>query len=288
MNRRPALRVVIADDEPLARLRLEDLLREQPGVDVVAVAEDGVEAIEAIEAHRPDVAFLDIQMPGATGLEVVARVGAHRMPATVFVTAHDDHAVKAFELAAVDYLVKPFDDDRFAQAFARVRERVRVKDVAAATRRLLDALGEAAAGAGPAGADASVPSPPAPGATPTVPAVAGYAQRIPVEVRGQTRFVPVDAIDYVTASGPYAELHVGDSAHLIRERMQELERRLDPSRFARIHRSAIVQLDRVESLQQRPGGELTLRLRGGRELSVSRSRRRELEARLRGRPLHAL
>ena len=253
MSGRPLLRVLIADDEPLARLRLEDLLREQPGVDVVAVAEDGVEAIQAIEEQRPDVAFLDIQMPGATGLEVVARVGPERMPATVFVTAHDDHAVKAFELAAVDYLVKPFDDERFAQALARVRERVRVKDVEAAT-----------AGPGP------------------------YAQRIPVEARGQTRFVTVDAIDYVTASGPYAELHVGETAHLIRERMQELERRLDPSRFARIHRSAIVQLDRVESLQQRPGGELTLRLRGGRELSVSRSRRRELEARLLGRPVHAL
>jgi two-component system, LytTR family, response regulator len=272
LSSRPPLRVLIADDEPLARLRLEDLLREQAGVEVVAVAEDGVEAIDAIEAHRPDVVFLDIQMPGATGLEVVARVGPERMPATVFVTAHDEHAVKAFDLAAVDYLVKPFDDERFAQAFARVRERARVKDVEAATRRLLDALANEA--------PAPVPAP-APGAS-------AYARRIPVEVRGQTRFVPVEAIDYVTASGPYAELHVGDVAHLIRERMQELERRLDPSRFARIHRSAIVQLDRVESLQQRSGGELTLRLRGGRELPVSRTRRRELEARLAGRPAHAL
>jgi two-component system LytT family response regulator len=285
MSTPPALRVLIADDEPLARLRLEDLLREQPGVDVVAVAEDGLEAVDAIEEHRPDIAFLDIQMPGATGLEVVARVGPERMPATVFVTAHDDHAVKAFELAAVDYLVKPFDDDRFAQAFARVRERVRARDVEAATRRLLEALGPLPASRS-ATPGAAVPRPWPEGSAEAGPV--RYAQRIPVEVRGQTRFVPVDAIDYVTADGPYAELHVGGHAHLIRERMQELERRLDPSRFARIHRSAIVQLDRVESLQQRPGGELTLRLRGGQELSVSRSRRRELEARLGGLPVPAL
>ena len=275
MSERLALRVLIADDEPLARLRLEDLLHEEPGVEIVAAVEDGVEAIEAIAAHRPDVVFLDIQMPGASGLEVVARVGPERMPATVFVTAHDDHAVRAFELAAVDYLVKPFDDERFAQAFARVRERLRLRDVESATRRLLDALGTTAPVAMPAAVPGSG-SPPS------------YAQRIPVEVRGQTRFVPVEAIDYVTASGPYAELHVGDAAHLIRERMSALEQRLDPTRFVRIHRSAIVQLDRVESLQQRPGGELTARLRGGRELAVSRSRRRELEARLAGRPAHAL
>ena len=268
MTDQPPLRVLIADDEPLARVRIEDLLAAEDGVEVVATARDGLEAIEAIEQHRPDVAFLDIQMPGATGLEVVARVGPDRMPATVFVTANDDHAVTAFDLAAVDYLVKPFDDERFAQAFARVRERVRMRDVDAATRRLLQALG---GGALPPAA----PAAPAP-AAPAEP----YAQRIPVAMRGETRFVPVETIDYVTASGPYAELHVGEAAHLIRERMQVLERRLDPARFVRIHRSAIVQLDRVESLQRRPGGELKLRLRGGRELTVSRSRRREVEARL--------
>jgi two-component system LytT family response regulator len=193
------------------------------------------------------------------------------MPATVFVTAYDEHAVKAFELAAVDYLVKPFDDERFARAFARVRERVRQRDVEAATRRLLDALAPGTASASAPAARPPAPPPPAP---------AGYAERIAVEARGQTRFVPVGAIDYVTASGPYAELHVGQTAHLIRERMQALERRLDPARFVRIHRSAIVQLDRVESLRQTAGGELALRLRGGPELPVSRSRRREVEARL--------
>jgi two-component system LytT family response regulator len=260
------LRVLIVDDEPLARQRIEDLLRGEPDVEIVGTCEDGLEAVEAIRARTPDLVFLDIQMPGATGLEVVAQVGPERMPATIFVTAFDRHALAAFEVAAVDYLVKPFDDERFARAFARARERVRLQEVEQATRRLLAALGGT-----PGDGVAAVP--PAPGAP-------AYAQRIPVESRGQVRMVPVEAIDYVTASGPYAELHVGAETHLVRERMQSLEQRLDPSRFVRIHRSAIVPLDRVESLRQRPGGELTVRLRGGRELSVSRSRRRELEARL--------
>ena len=265
MSDRPPLRVLIVDDEPLARHRIEDLLREEPGVEIVGASEDGLEAVEQIRSLRPDLVFLDVQMPGATGLEVVARVGAEAMPATIFVTAFDQHALAAFDVAAVDYLVKPFDDERFAQAFRRARERVRMKQVEQATRRLLSVLGEA-------------PPEPSPGERP--PASAGYTQRIRVDTRGQVRFVPVEAIDYVTASGPYAELHVGGQAHLVRERMQVLERLLDPRRFVRIHRSAIVQLDRVESLRQRPAGELAVRLRGGEELAVSRSRRRELESRL--------
>jgi two-component system LytT family response regulator len=269
MSDRPPLRVLIVDDEPLARHRIEDLLRAEPGVVIVGTSEDGVEAVEHIRSLRPDLVFLDVQMPGLTGLEVVARIGPEKMPATIFVTAFDAHALAAFDVAAVDYLVKPFDDERFAQAFRRAQERVRMKQVERATRRLLSVLDEAP------------PEAPAPSAEPApAGASAGYAQRITVDTRGQVRFVPVEAIDYVTASGPYAELHAGGQAHLIRERMHVLERRLDPRRFVRIHRSAIVQLDRVESLRQRPGGELTVRLRGGEELMVSRSRRRLLELRL--------
>ncbi|HVR71596.1 MAG TPA: LytTR family DNA-binding domain-containing protein [Vicinamibacteria bacterium] len=269
MSDKAPLRVLVVDDEPLARHRIEDLLRDEPDVEVVGTSEDGLEAVETIRSLRPDLVFLDIQMPGATGLEVVSRIGPERMPATIFVTAFDEHALRAFEVAAVDYLVKPFDDERFAQALRRARERVRMKEVERMTRRLLAVLGQA-----PADREPTAPRPPSPAAS------TPYARRITVETRGQVRFVPVEAIDYVTASGPYAELHVGGQTHLIRERMQALERRLDPRLFARIHRSAIVQLDRVESLRQRPGGELAVRLRGGEELTVSRSRRRELEARM--------
>jgi two-component system, LytTR family, response regulator len=255
------LRALIADDEPLARARIEDLLGREADVEIVGQVEDGVEAVEKIRSLRPDLVFLDIQMPGKTGLEVVSEIGAESMPATIFVTAYDQHAPKAFEVAAVDYLVKPFDDERFAQALGRVRERMRLRGVEEMTRRLLAAMGLPAA------------------ATPPLHRGAAAVARIPVESRGQTRFVDVGDIDYITASGPYAELHVGGATHLIRERMQALEEGLDSDRFFRIHRSAIVQLDRIESLRRREG-EVVVQLRGGVELPVARNRREELERRL--------
>ena len=256
--------MLIADDEPLARQRIEDLLGKEPDIEIAGVSEDGRAAADAIRTLRPDLVFLDIQMPGMTGLQVVTAVGADRMPATIFVTAYDRHAIEAFEVAAVDYLVKPFDDERFAVALARARERIRLQEVARATERLISVLGK--------GPDAAPPrSPPAP--TPS------YLATIEVESRGRVEHVPTDTIDAIVARGPYAEIRVGDTTHLLRERMQALESRLDPARFVRIHRSAIVRLDRVESLQRRPGGEATLTLRGGHELTVSRSRRQELERR---------
>jgi two-component system, LytTR family, response regulator len=269
------LRALIADDEPLARARIEDLLGRETDVEIVGQAEDGVEAVEKIRSLRPDLVFLDIQMPGKTGLEVVSEIGAERMPATIFVTAYDQHAPKAFEVAAVDYLVKPFDDERFTQALGRVRERMRLREVEEMTRRLLAAI-----------KTPGVPEPAAGHSTVSFPAAAPRLERgatavlrIPVESRGQTRFVDVGDIDYITASGPYAELHVGGATHLIRERMQALEEGLDPGRFFRIHRSAIVQLDRIESLRRREG-EVVVHLRGGVELPVARNRREELESRL--------
>jgi two-component system, LytTR family, response regulator len=266
MSGRAPLRVLIADDEPFARYRIEDMLRHEPDVEIVASAEDGVEAAEAIQSLRPDLVFLDIQMPGMTGIEVVAKVGTERMPATIFVTAFDQHAIRAFEIAAVDYLVKPFDDERFALAFKRARERVRLAAVGRITSELVSVL-------------AGGPGRPAPASVRSE-----YLARIEVESRGSVRFVPVADVDYVTASGPYAELHVAGQAHLIRVRMQELERRLDPGAFVRIHRSTIVRLDHVDSLRQRPGGEVAARLKDGTELPVSRRQRDELERRLRDRP----
>jgi two-component system LytT family response regulator len=262
------VRVLIADDEPLSRQRIADLLRREKDVEVAGTSEDGLEAAEAIRSLKPDLVFLDIQMPGMTGLQVVSAVGAERMPATIFVTAFDQHAIKAFEVAAVDYLVKPFDDERFAQALGRARERIRLQEVARVTQRLLAVLGEGRP---------SEDEPPVAGTAPVE--APPYLRNIPVESRGRVEHVPVDAIDSIVARGPYAELHVGGEAHLVRERMKALEARLDPARFVRIHRSVIVPVDRVESLQRRPGGEATVRLRGGQELTVSRSRRQELERR---------
>jgi two-component system LytT family response regulator len=235
-----ALRVVIVDDELLARQRIEDLLAKEPNVVIAGIARDGDEAVKTIRELAPDLVFLDVQMPGRTGLEVVDAIGTDAMPATIFTTAYERFALKAFDVAAVDYLVKPFDDERFAQALARARKAI--GDLATQKSEFLD--------------------------------------RIPVETRGQIRVVPVAKIDYITASGPYAELHVGERVFAVREKMQTLEEKLDPDVFFRIHRSAIVRLDRIDALLHAAGGDYAVRLKDGTELSVSRSRREELEARV--------
>lgn len=235
------LRVVIVDDELLARQRIEDLLAKEPNVEIAGMARDGNEAVELIRDLRPDLIFLDVQMPGRTGLEVVDAVvkesGPDAMPLTIFTTAYERFALKAFDVAAIDYLVKPFDDERFAQALARARKAIETR--------------------------------PAPKSE--------YLERIPVESRGQIRVVPVALIDYITASGPYAELHIGERTFAVREKMQTLDEKLDPAIFFRIHRSAIVRLDRIDTLLHAAGGDYAVRLKDGTELSVSRSRREELE-----------
>jgi two-component system LytT family response regulator len=260
------LRVVIVDDELLARQRIEDLLAKEERVEIAGTAGDGNAAVQTIRTLKPDLVFLDVQMPGRTGLEVVEAIGADQMPATIFTTAFDKFALKAFDLAAVDYLVKPFDDERFAQAFRRARKSIELQEVGRMTQQLLSVLHAAPPSAPPAGT--------------AVPAPAEYLERISVESRGQIRVVPVSKIDYITASGPYAELHVGERTYAIRERMQSLEGRLDPAVFFRIHRSAIIRMDRVDTLLHAAGGDYAVRLKDGTELSVSRGRREELEAKL--------
>lgn len=259
------LRVLIVDDEPLGVGRLAELLEEQPGVEVVATAENGEEAVEAIRALRPDLVFLDIQMPRKTGLDVVREVGPARMPTTVFVTAYDRHALEAFELAAVDYLVKPYDDERFEEAFRRASRKVELEGLEGLREQMLILLQ----------AGQTAPSAPASGAAPQA-----YLGRIAVQMRGKMRVVPVAEIDYISASGVYAELHTAGSRHVIRESLQALEGQLDPAEFMRIHRSVIVRLDRVEMLLRGAQGSYEVQLRDGTRLRVGRSRREELERRL--------
>lgn len=274
------LRVLIADDEPLARARLEDLLRRDPAVEIVGTAADGDEAVDEIGRLRPDLVFLDVQMPGKTGVEVVRAVGPERMPATIFVTAYDQFALQAFDLAAVDYLLKPYDDERFDQAFQRARRQVELSEVGALTERLLTLL---QGGAVPASASPSL----APMQQATAPAAAEQPaarpapiERIAVEMKGQVRVVPVGDIEYITASGPYAEIHTHERGYIIRERMQALEERLDPARFLRIHRSVIVRLDLIDALLRGGGGDYAVRLKNGVKLKVSRTRVEELERRM--------
>lgn len=265
------LRVLIVDDELLARQRLEDLLSDRDGIEIVDMVDDGQKAIEAIRTHDLDLVFLDVQMPGRNGLDVVEEIGPENMPVVVFVTAYDEYALKAFDVAALDYLLKPFDDERFEQALQRAREAIKLRKVDRLRGRLATLLDgeriDALDGApdGDASADDDAPD---------------YLERIAVESRGQVRVVPVEEIDYITASGPYAELHVGDTTHVIRERMQTLEERLNPDAFMRIHRSVIVCLDEIDALLYNAGGDYAVRLKDGERLSVSRSRRAELEERL--------
>ncbi|MGI9175354.1 MAG: LytR/AlgR family response regulator transcription factor [Rhodothermales bacterium] len=256
------LEVLIVDDERAARQRLEDLLAREADVEVAGQATNGREAIEAIDRLAPDLVFLDVQMPGLTGLDVVREVGPEHMPALVFVTAYDQYALKAFDVAAIDYLLKPYDDERFEQALARARKKLATQMTNDLQRRLAALLGDS-------------PAPPLPSH-----AKPQYLERIGVDMRGQMRIVPVDRIDFIQASGSYAELHVEDATFVIREQMQTLEERLDPHRFFRIHRSTIVQLDRVEALKYSAGGDYAVRLRNGRHLRVSRGRYEDLQRRL--------
>lgn len=272
MSGERTVRVLIVDDEPLARARLEDLVRALPRAEVAGTAADGDEAVDAIRRLRPDLVFLDVQMPGKTGVEVVREVGPENMPITVFVTAYDRFALQAFELAAVDYLLKPYDDERFEQAFERARRMVELAEVGRLAGQLAALLGTSPAPA---------PSTTRTDATAPAAAPAGrWLERIPVEMRGQVRVVPVDDIEYITASGPYAELHTMERGFVIRERMQALEERLDPARFLRIHRSVIVRLDRIDALLRGGGGDYAVRLKNGVKLRVSRTRVEELERRM--------
>ena len=279
------LRILIVDDEALGRQRLEDLLRHEADVEIVGFADNGGSAVEAIRGMKPDLVFLDVQMPRLTGLEVVRNIGPENMPPTIFVTAYDRYALDAFDVAAVDYLVKPFDDERFEQAFQRARKMIGLTELGKLSERLRTVLnasappsGAASPGTAPHAASAVTPVAPAAGPAGLSDSVTtGYLERIAVEMRGQVRVVPVGTIEYIAASGPYAEIHVGDRTYIIRERMQTLEERLDPTHFFRIHRSVIVRLDQIETLLREAGGDYAVQLRCGARLSVSRNRVEPLE-----------
>lgn len=259
------LKVLVVDDEALNRIRIEDLLRRETGIAEVRTAADGEAAITAIRSDKPDIVFLDVQMPGKTGFEVVREIGADAMPLTIFVTAYDQYAVQAFDVAAVDYLVKPFDDERFEEAFRRARRASAAVGMERLRDRLLEVLQSTTA---PAPSSATTE-----GRLPAAP----YLERLAVDIRGVVRPMLVKDVDYITAAGPYAELHVAGRRYVIRETMTTLEDRLDPSKFMRVHRSVIVRLALVESLERGAGGDGKLVLKGGMRLRVSRMRRNALE-----------
>lgn len=258
-----SIRALIVDDEPLARERLRALLADRPDVTLVGEAEDGPAAVEGLRTYDPDLVFLDVQMPGRSGIDVIEDIGIDAMPTTIFVTAYDEYAVQAFDLAAVDYLLKPFDDARFERALERAHDRIQDRDADVLSERLLHMLQER---------DPSLLEEAA-SAEPSL-------ERIAVQGRGQARIVSVDDITHITADGSYAELHTADDTHVVRERMKTLAARLDSDTFVRVHRSAIVRLDEIELLLREGGGDYAVRLRDGTTVSVSRGRIDELQDRL--------
>ncbi|HYK21755.1 MAG TPA: LytTR family DNA-binding domain-containing protein [Pyrinomonadaceae bacterium] len=253
------IRTLIVDDEPLARRNLRLLLEKDPQIEVLEECRNGREAVKAINSLSPELIFLDIQMPEMDGFDVLQRVGPERIHAIIFVTAFDQYALKAFDVHALDYLLKPFDDERFANALARAKSQIQAQEINRLSSSLLALLEERESER----KDAQVGK--------------SYLTRLMIKASGRVFLLKVGDIDYIEADGNYAKLHVGRKAHLLREKMHDLEGRLDPEKFVRIHRSIIVNLDRIKEMHPHFNGDYVVVLEDGRQLRLSRSRREHLE-----------
>ena len=246
-------RTLIVDDELLARERLRQLLLNEPEVEIAGECTDGREAVQTIRQEKPDLIFLDVQMPELDGFGVLQEIGDGPMPVIVFVTAHDKFALRAFEVHAVDYLLKPFDRERFQAALQRALEQVRHRTSGALDQRLSDLLAELKS-----------------------PAKSKSIERLAVKSGGRVVLLKVEDIDWIEAADNYVELHVGKQSHLLREKLSTLETRLAPEKFVRISRSTIVNVERVKELQSLFRGEYALILQSGERLTLSRSYRDKL------------
>ena len=249
------IRALIVDDEPLARKRLLTLLHKEPDIEVVGEADGGTSAVAGILSLEPDLVFLDIQMPGMDGFAVLRAVAGKHLPLVIFVTAYDEHAIRAFEVQAVDYVLKPVVEKRFREAVRRAVDRLGAAG-ADAIRRQMAALLERL--------PASSPS-----------------DRLAVRSGERTIFVRFDDVDWIDVEGDYARLHVGKETHLLRETLSDLERRLPAARFLRIHRSFIVQSDRIQSVQPWFKGDYVIILRDGTRLQSGRTYRQRVQDLLR-------
>jgi two-component system LytT family response regulator len=250
-----SLCVLIVDDEVHARDRLREVLERDPTVTRLLEAENGVEAVAMIRRERPDLVLLDVQMPGLTGLDVIETVGAPLMPITVFITAFDQHAVRAFELHALDYVLKPYSDERLEAALSRARSRLDDRSMLTFAQSLSDILERRTA-------------------------AATYLDKIVVKDRDKTEIVKVETIDCIESAGAHVALHVGNQRIVHRAVLTELVDRLDPKRFVRVHRSAAINVDSILHLTAASHGEFYATLRFGQNIRVSRTYRALLEARL--------
>jgi two-component system LytT family response regulator len=245
--------VLIVDDEPLARDRTRQLLEEEPDIEIVGECASGQEAVAAIENAGPDLVFLDVQMPGMDGFAVLASARARKLPAVIFVTAHDEHALEAFRVHAVDYLLKPFDEGRLRESLQGARERIRSAAPQAFARRILSMLADL--------------KPRAP-----------FLGRIVLRSGGRLSFLKADEVDWIEGEGNYLRIHAGKQSWLLRETLGEIEARLDPARFVRIHKSTIVNTERIREIQPLFNGAHSVLLHDGTRLTWSRGYRRRLRA----------
>jgi two-component system LytT family response regulator len=247
------MRVVIADDEPLAREKLRLMLTAEPGVSILAECENGAEILDALNTHKPDLLMLDVQMPELDGFAVLNQVSPESLPIIIFTTAFDRHAVRAFEANALDYLLKPFDQERLHQAVNRARAELLKANDREATHRILNFLSQNANWQSPSG------------------------RRLVIRSGGRVIFLGLDEIDYVEAAANYVKINVGRQSYLLRKGIGEIAEKLDPALFVRIHRSAIVNVRRIKELQPVNSGEYIVVLKDGKELSCSRGYRAGLQ-----------
>jgi two-component system LytT family response regulator len=258
------IRTLIVDDEPLAREGIRVLLEKCPDFEIIGECGNGASAVEAIHRDGPDLLFLDVQMPRMNGFGVLRELDPDRIPVVVFVTAYDQYAIQAFEHHALDYLLKPFDDERFERTLSRVRTRIQQQDAHRLSRRMLELLGS---GEGP-------------DVEPIAQSRSRYLGRLSIKSAGRVLFLDTSEIDWIEAADYYVKLHVGGKSHLLRETMNNLEDRLDPALFMRIHRSTMVNLNRIQELRTSAHGEHAVLLGDGTQLRLSRSRRDGLKSRL--------
>lgn len=245
----PKIRAVIVDDEPLGRTVIREMLRGEPDIELVGEAANGHEALELLSRTQPALLFLDVQMPEVDGFDLLGALDT--LPLVIFVTAYDQYAVRAFEVHALDYLLKPFDRERFGKAVQRAKEQLRQAQHTAVNERIL-ALLEAQKAQTP------------------------YLERLVIKHQGRVFFLKTADLDWVEAEGNYVKLHVGPTAYLLRETLSHLETQLDPQQFARLHRSHLVNLDRIRELQPWSHGEYRVLLHDGTELTLSRTYRERL------------
>jgi two-component system LytT family response regulator len=247
------LRTLIVDDEPPARKRLRDLLATEPALEIIGEAGSGTEAVRMIRGERPDLVFLDIQMPGTDGFGVIREIAEDNPPIVVFVTAHDEHAIKAFEVQAVDYVLKPVLEPRLKEAVRRAVERIRsgARATNGELARLLERLAQSAA---------------------------PQSSRLPIKRDGSVTFVPVDDVDWLEADGDYVRIHAGKATHVVRETITEVLSKLPPARFLRVHRSIVVNAERIREVQPWFKGDYVLILHDGTKLRSGRTYRTVVQA----------